>query len=82
MIQESAVLDRPMDKPKGRPKSSTRDDVVARVDREVVRQARYVADMKRISLAEYISEILKPVVAADYAKFLAEESRRLRGGQK
>jgi hypothetical protein len=69
METSSATLDRPMAKKRtGRPKTSTRDDVVARIDRGVIARARYVAETRKIPLAEYLSEILRPVVLRDFDK--------------
>ena len=70
METSSATLDRPMAKKRtGRPKTSTRDDVVARIDRGVIARARYVAETRKIPLAEYLSsEILRPVVLRDFEK--------------
>jgi hypothetical protein len=42
-----------------------RDDVPVKVDAEVIRQARIVAAFDGLSLAEYLSERLRPLVAAD-----------------
>jgi hypothetical protein len=52
----------------GRPKASTRDDVVARIDRTVIAKARYVAETRKIPLAEYLSEILRSTVDRDFEK--------------
>jgi hypothetical protein len=63
-----------MDKRKaGRPATSTRDDVVVKIDRGVVAQARYVADSRKIPLAEYLTEALRGVVRRDF-------DRAARGG--
>jgi hypothetical protein len=65
----ATLLDRQMTKKRmGRPKTSTRDDVVARIDRGVIAKARYVAETRRLPLAEYLSEILRPVVLKDFEK--------------
>ena len=68
----TGVLDRSMNKPTGRPKTSTRDDVVARVDREVIKRDRYVADTRKVPLAQYLSEILAPVVQKDFERVIKE----------
>jgi hypothetical protein len=69
MVSSATMLDRPMARKRtGRPKTSTRDDVVARIDRGVIAKARYVAETRKISLAEYLSEILRPIVAKDFEK--------------
>jgi hypothetical protein len=51
-----AIADRPMTK---------RNDVPVKIDAEVVRVARIAAAYKDMSLAEYISERLRPLVAQD-----------------
>jgi hypothetical protein len=65
---KTAVLDAPMatKKKAGRPATSTRDDIVVKVDRGIVAKARYVAESRRIPLAEYLSELLRPVVGRDF----------------
>ena len=40
----------------GRPRSG-RDDIAVKMDRAVVARARYVAEMRGVSLAEYLSEV-------------------------
>lgn len=73
MDPDTAVLDRPMARKKaGRPKSSDRDDVTVKIDRELKVSADYVAAKRRMTLAQYLTELLKPVVEADFAK----ESKR------
>jgi hypothetical protein len=51
-----ALADRPMTK---------RNDVPVKIDAEVVRVAKIAAAYKDMSLAEYISERLRPLVAED-----------------
>lgn len=48
-----------------------RNDVAVKLDAQVARQAKMVAADRGITLAEYISEILRPVVQRD-AQALAE----------
>jgi hypothetical protein len=57
----------------GRPATSTRDDVVVKIDRGVAAQARYVADNRKITMAEYLTEALRAVVKRDF-------DRAARGG--
>ncbi len=69
METSNVTLGRTMAKKRtGRPKTSTRDDVVARIDRGVIAKARYVAETRKVPLAEYLSEILRPVVMRDFEK--------------
>jgi hypothetical protein len=57
----------------GRPKTSDRDDVTVRLDRHVTAQARFVADSRGITLAEYLSDALRPIVVKDFAKASKEQ---------
>jgi hypothetical protein len=49
-----------------------RKDVAVKIDAEVVRQAKIVAAYKDVSLAEYMSEAIRPIVERD----LREHSRK------
>ena len=72
-----ALLERPPMEPKrrtGRPKTSTREDLTVKVDRHVIARARFVADTRKLTLAEYLTEALRPVVDRDFEK-------AARGGQ-
>ena len=51
----------------GRPKSE-RDDVTVKLDRGVVARARYVAEIRGVTLAEYLSEAVRPIVDRDFGK--------------
>jgi hypothetical protein len=51
----------------GRPKSE-RDDVTVKLDRGVVARARYVAEIRGVTLAEYLTEAVRPVVDRDFGK--------------
>jgi len=52
----------------GRPATSTRDDVAVKIDRGVKAKAQYVADNRRLALAEYLSEALRPIVGKDFER--------------
>jgi hypothetical protein len=52
----------------GRPKTSERDDVTVRLDRAIAAKARYVAEVRGVSLAEYLSDITSGQVDRDFAK--------------
>jgi hypothetical protein len=69
----TATLERAMTKRKGRPKRSERDDVPVKVDRAIVNKAKMIATARGLSLAEYVSELLRGPVDRDFAK----EMRRL-----
>ena len=68
MYAEAAVMP---PKRKGRPHSE-RQDVSVKVDKFVVGMARHVALARGISLAEYLTELVRPHVKADYARILRE----------
>lgn len=57
-----AVMDKEM---------TRRNDVPVKIDAEVVRKAKIVAAFKDIALAEYVSELLRPLVE----EHLKEHSR-------
>jgi hypothetical protein len=66
---QTATLDSPMAKKKaGRPATSTRDDVVVKIDRSIAAKARFVAENRKIPMAEYLSEALRSVVGRDFDK--------------
>lgn len=69
-----------MAKPKGRPKRSTRNDRVARVDATILGWAEMVAKAKGVTVAEYLSETLRAPVARDFAKVM-EQMKRQAGGE-
>lgn len=52
----------------GRPKKSERDDVSVKMDRAVISRARFVADGRGIALAEYLSEMIRPIVGKDFER--------------
>ena len=52
----------------GRPKTSERDDATVKMDRLVVARCRYIAEMRGISLAQYLTEGMRPVSDADWAR--------------
>lgn len=54
----------------GRPKSSDRDDVSIKFDRQLARKARQVALDKGVPMAEYLSELGRPTIEKDYAALL------------
>jgi len=50
----------------GRPPTSERDDIVVKMDRAVAADARWIAEKRAMSLAEYLTEALRPIVAKDF----------------
>jgi hypothetical protein len=57
-----------MARPKGRPKTSERNDAVARVDAVIVSKAKMVASARGITLAEYLSDLLRMAVDRDFVR--------------
>ena len=51
---------------KGEESSPPREDIAVKVDRAVIRYARSVASFRDITLAEYLSEVLRPIVTKDF----------------
>jgi hypothetical protein len=63
----------------GRPKTSERQDVSIKFDRTLARKARLISEGRGISMAEYLSELSRPVIDRDYARLmrdLEEEAAR------
>jgi predicted DNA binding CopG/RHH family protein len=50
-----------------------RNDVPVKVDSHVIARARIAASAKGLSLAEYVSETLRPIVERDIAEFAQME---------
>lgn len=50
----------------GRPATSTRDDIAVKIDRSLVAKARYVAENRRVTLAEYLTGAALPTVLKDF----------------
>jgi hypothetical protein len=51
---------------RGRPKASERDDKSVKLDRTVVEQAQLVARARRVTLAEYLTELIRVPVERAY----------------
>lgn len=65
---QTATKELVMAKPKGRPKSSQRNDATAKIDAGLITKAKFVADTRDMPLAEYLSELLRGPVDRDFAK--------------
>jgi hypothetical protein len=63
-------------------KTMPRQDLAVKVGADVVKRAKIVAIDKNITLAEYLTETLRPVVDRDYAATLAKMSKEAKGGAK
>lgn len=55
-----------------RVKQVARNDTAVKIETDIVRQARTIADRRRITVAEYLSEILRTPVARDYRQVVQE----------
>lgn len=80
----NATIERPgaaersiMAKKKGRPKTSQRNDVAVKIDAEIIGKAKHVVLARDITLAEYLSDLLRGPVDRDFNK----EMKRLAGGE-
>ena len=58
-----------------RPSVAKRNDETVRVDADILRKARIVAAIKGLSLAEYLSEVLRPAVDREHAELVTEEAK-------
>jgi hypothetical protein len=59
-----------------------RNDVSVKLDAAVAREAKLVATYRGVALAEYISEVLKPIVRADLQAEVAKMAKESKGGGK
>lgn len=59
-------------KKRGRPRSVERRDGTARVDADVLKKAGLVARDRGISIAEYLTESLRPLVDREFDKVVAK----------
>jgi hypothetical protein len=62
----------------GRPRTSVRQDVSIKFDKTLARMARLIAEGQGISMAEYLTELTRPMISRDYARLM----RDLEGGAK
>jgi hypothetical protein len=67
-------------------KTMPRQDLAVKVGADVIKRAKIVALDKNITLAEYLTETLRPIVDKDYSQTLAkmarEEKAQGKGGTK
>jgi hypothetical protein len=54
---------------------SKRNDITVRVDADVIRDAKVVAAFRDITLAEYLSEVLRPIVDADLDRHMEKKRK-------
>lgn len=58
-------------------KKSNRDDQATKIDRLLLEKARIIAQERGISVAEYLSELARPVIEKDFPKAFASVNKRL-----
>lgn len=46
-----------------------RNDTATKIDAEIIRKAKTIAAYKEISVAEYLSNFLKPIIDREFEKF-------------
>ena len=56
----------------GRPKTSERQDVSIKFDKQLAGMARLISQGRGKSMAEYLEDLTKPLIEKDYAKLLRE----------
>jgi hypothetical protein len=49
-----------------KPRQMARNDTAVKIETDIVRQARLIAARRNITVAEYLSEILRATVVKDY----------------
>jgi hypothetical protein len=63
-------------------KTMPRQDLAVKMGADVVKRAKIVALDKNITLAEYLTERLRPLVDQDYQIALAKMTKEAKGGSK
>jgi hypothetical protein len=63
-------------------KKMARADLAVKMGLEVVKKARIVAVSRNITLAEYLTESIRPIVDKDYAAALAKLTKEEKAGSK
>lgn len=66
------MVDVMMAKKMGRPKTSERHDVSIKFDKTLAGKARLITQARGLSIAEYLSEMTRPLIDKDYAKLMRE----------
>lgn len=57
---------------KKRAEKGKRDDVAVKVDRSLVDKAKLVASRRKITMAEYLSDLIRTPVERDFSKTVRE----------
>jgi hypothetical protein len=58
----------PVARPKGRPKKPGGEGTQVRIDSDLAVKAKYLATGEGLSLTEYLSRVLRPVVEKEFRK--------------
>ncbi len=61
--------------------SVARNDIAVKLDAEVAKMAKHIAIDRKITLAEYLSERLRPLVEQDFRKMADKFRRKEEGGK-
>jgi hypothetical protein len=67
-------MGRPKKQPDDQPK---RNDVPARIDADVLEDVRLIATFRKISISEYLSDVVRPVAKRDLEAELARRSHSM-----
>lgn len=62
----------PVARPRGKPKTSTRQDVTVKVDRVLVGKAKLIATHRGVPVAELLSDLLAVPIDRAYAQMLRD----------
>jgi hypothetical protein len=68
------VIPATAERPMAARKRSERDDVAVKIDRRIALKAKMVASERGITMAEYISEMIRSAVERDFAKTVSDIS--------
>jgi predicted HicB family RNase H-like nuclease len=73
----TATVDRDMARKRDKPEKAERKDEPVRIDSEVLRIARIVASFEELSLTDYISSTLRPIVDRDFARHVKKHAGKI-----
>lgn len=60
------------------PKKPASDRITVKLDRELMRKANVVAEFKGLDKQDYLEELLRPLIEADYKEFIQSEAKDLK----
>lgn len=73
--------ERPVARPRGRPKTSARDDVTVKIDRRLKGIAENVATYRGTNVAALLSELLEHPLELAYLQMMRDLERKRKGGE-